>query len=103
MTIKAWILHKSRLRENHQSDILLLRAAPQGAKSQQCAIIRRKPKKLARKSLAVRARGKGDWIVIDALDVVVHLFRPEVRDFYGLEKMWTQDAADEVLTVGADG
>lgn len=30
----------------------------------------------------------GDWVVVDAFDVIVHLFRPEVRDFYNIEKMW---------------
>lgn len=31
---------------------------------------------------------KADWVLIDAFDVIVHVFKPEVRDYYNLEKMW---------------
>jgi len=41
----------------------------------------------------------GDWILIDAGDVIVHLFRPEVREFYQLEKMWVDQQDAEVVTI----
>lgn len=36
----------------------------------------------------IEGRTSGDWVLIDTGDVIVHLFRPEVREFYQLEKMW---------------
>ena len=46
------------------------------------------------RSARVEGRETGDWVLIDAGDVIVHLFRPEVREFYQLEKMWMSPATD---------
>lgn len=69
-----------------------------GRSSRQVAAI---SEKLAEKlksefGLSVRSegRGTGDWVLLDAGDVIVHVFRPEVREFYQLEKMWQPDAPD---------
>ncbi len=42
----------------------------------------------------IEGKGQGDWVLIDVGDVIVHVFRPEVREFYQLEKMWLPAGSD---------
>ena len=56
-------------------------------------------------ALAAEGRENADWVLIDAGDIIVHLFRPEVRALYNLEKMWSVEAlgeADESAPAGED-
>ncbi len=44
---------------------------------------------------------QGDWVLVDAYDVIVHIFRPEVRAYYDLEGMWSVDEKRPEETVGS--
>ncbi len=43
----------------------------------------------------VEGQETGDWVLIDTGDVIVHVFRPEIREFYNIEKMWAAPEIDE--------
>ncbi|WP_315926086.1 ribosome silencing factor [Mesorhizobium sp. SP-1A] len=46
----------------------------------------------------VEGLSSADWVLVDSGDIIVHVFRPEVRDFYNLEKMWqAPDLEEETL------
>ena len=47
-------------------------------------------------SAKVEGLQSADWVLIDTGDIIVHLFRPEVREFYALEKMWQVPASEDV-------
>lgn len=51
-------------------------------------------KSIGLKGIVVQGLEQADWVLIDAGDVIVHVFRPEVRSFYNLDKMWSSDIED---------
>ncbi len=53
------------------------------------------------RSVRIEGLPAADWVLIDANDVIVHLFRPEVRSFYNLERMWA--FGDEPMAATAQG
>lgn len=75
-----------------RSDVADYMVICSGRSSRQVASISEKLADRLKQDLrvSVRMEGKetGDWVLIDAGDVIVHVFRPEVREFYQLEKMW---------------
>ncbi|MEL0018922.1 MAG: ribosome silencing factor [Rickettsiales bacterium] len=58
--------------------------------------VREKLKAAGLKGIAVEGQENSDWVLIDGGDVIVHLFRPEVREFYNIEKLWTEALPESV-------
>ncbi|WP_189413275.1 ribosome silencing factor [Neogemmobacter tilapiae] len=75
-----------------RSDVADYMVICSGRSSRQVAAISDKLADKLKQDLGILSKieGKetGDWVLIDAGDVIVHVFRPEVREFYQLEKMW---------------
>lgn len=53
--------------------------------------LRQKLKESGLPSVRVEGLETCDWVLVDSGDIIVHVFRPEVREFYNLEKMWSVD------------
>ena len=62
--------------------------------------LQRKLKAKGMKGIAAEGVPACDWVLIDAGDVIVHLFRPEVRDFYNLDKMWAKGPKADARDAG---
>ena len=56
-----------------------------------------------KRTVRVEGLPVADWVLIDAEDVIVHIFRPEVRSFYNLERMWAFESAPEGAAASAAG
>jgi ribosome-associated protein len=57
--------------------------------------LRTKLKQLGVKQIKLEGQSNCDWVLVNAGDVIVHIFREEVRSFYNLEKLWSPDAPRE--------
>jgi ribosome-associated protein len=80
-----------------RSDVADYMVICSGRSSRQVAAISEKLvdrlKQEYRISCKIEGKETGDWVLIDTGDVIVHVFRPEVREFYQLEKMWLPGSA----------
>ena len=78
-----------------------------GRSTRQVASMAQKLTERIKKDLGRNVRIEGlpvaDWVLIDAEDVIVHIFRPEVRTFYNLERMWAFEGSVEEGRAAASG
>tara|TARA_B100000780_G_C20920515_1_gene366695 strand:- start:314 stop:661 length:348 start_codon:yes stop_codon:yes gene_type:complete len=56
-------------------------------------------KKIGLEGCRIEGRSSNDWKLVDAVDVIIHLFNPEKREFYDLEKMWSEEIPKEKAMV----
>jgi len=65
--------------------------------------VMRELKELGHKDLGVEGLEGCDWVLIDVGDVILHLFRPEVRVFYNLEKIWSVPLPEGLQAIAQEG
>lgn len=58
-------------------------------------LLKEELKKKGLKNINIEGLTQCDWVLLDAGDVIVHIFRPEIRAFYNLEKMWSMEISEQ--------
>ena len=61
-----------------------------------------KLKKLNIKKISYEGLIRCDWVLLDAGDIIVNIFRPEIRQFYNLERIWMREGNAETIIIGND-
>ena len=56
-------------------------------------------KKIGVDGCRIEGRDSNDWKLVDAIDIIIHIFHPEKREFYDLEKMWSEEIPKEQAMV----
>ena len=56
-------------------------------------------KKIGIENCKIEGKESKDWKLVDAHDVIIHIFHPEKREFYDLEKMWSEEIPKEMATL----
>ena len=56
-------------------------------------------KKIGLEDCRIEGRESKDWKLVDAIDIIIHIFNPEKREFYDLEKMWSEEIPKEKAAV----
>lgn len=62
-------------------------------------LLKEELKKNGVKNVHIEGLAQADWVLVDVGDVIVHIFRPEIRSFYNLEKMWAMDVSEDITKV----
>ena len=56
-------------------------------------------KKIGLENCRIEGKDSNDWKLVDAIDIIIHIFNPEKREFYDLEKMWSEEIPKEKAAV----
>jgi len=56
-------------------------------------------KKIGLYNCRIEGRESSDWKLVDAIDIIIHIFHPEKREFYDLEKMWSEPLSKEKASI----